>query len=78
MKEFIINSNKLVEENQIPTNQGLKYKLCVCMLSCFSPIRLFVTLWTVACQAPLSMGFYGKNTGVGCHSSFRGTSQLRD
>ena len=27
------------------------------MLSHFSPVRLFVTLWTVACQAPLSMGF---------------------
>ena len=29
----------------------------VCMLSCFSPVRLCVTLWTVACQAPLSLGF---------------------
>ena len=27
------------------------------MLSRFSHVRLFVTLWTVACQAPLSMGF---------------------
>ena len=25
------------------------------------------TVWTVAHQAPLSMGFPGKNTGVGCH-----------
>ena len=29
----------------------------VCMLSCFSCVRLIVTLWTVACQAPLSIGF---------------------
>ena len=29
----------------------------VCMLSLFSRVRLFVTLWTVAVQAPLSMGF---------------------
>ena len=29
----------------------------MCMLSRFSCIPLFVTLWTVACQAPLSMGF---------------------
>ena len=29
----------------------------MCTLSCFSHVRLFVTLWTVACQAPLSMGF---------------------
>ena len=28
-----------------------------CMLSCFSPVQLFATLWSVACQAPLSMGF---------------------
>ena len=27
------------------------------MPSHFSPVRLFVTPWTVACQAPLSMGF---------------------
>ena len=32
---------------------------CVCasVLSHFSHVWLFVTLWTVACQAPLSMGF---------------------
>ena len=29
----------------------------VCMLSHFSCVQLFVTPWTVACQAPLSMGF---------------------
>ena len=29
----------------------------VCMLSLFSGVRLFVTPWTVARQAPLSMGF---------------------
>ena len=30
---------------------------CMCMLSCFSCVQLFATLWTIACQAPLSMGF---------------------
>ena len=29
----------------------------VCMLSCLTRVQLFVTPWTVACQAPLSMGF---------------------
>ena len=29
----------------------------MCMSSCFSHVQLFATLWTVACQAPLSMGF---------------------
>ena len=37
------------------------YSLCctiyVWMLSHFSHVRLFVTLWTAAHQAPLSMGF---------------------
>ena len=32
------------------------------MLSHFSRVQLFVTLWTVAHQAPLSM-----DTGLGCH-----------
>ena len=31
-------------------------RLCACILSCFSHVQLFVTLWTVASQAPLSMG----------------------
>ena len=30
---------------------------CGCLLSCFSHIWLFATLWTVAHQAPLSKGF---------------------
>ena len=28
--------------------------------SVLSRVRLFVTVWTVACQAPLSMGFFGQ------------------
>ena len=31
--------------------------VCVCTLSHFSCVRLFATLWTTACQAPLSSGF---------------------
>ena len=31
--------------------------LCVCILSRFSCIQLFATLWTVACQASLSTEF---------------------
>ena len=29
----------------------------VCVLRCFSHVRLCVMPWTIACQAPLSMGF---------------------
>ena len=39
--------------------------VCVCVLSY---MRLFVALWTVACQAPLSMGFSKQESGVGCHA----------
>ena len=45
-------------------NPGIELKsllyVCIslaCMLSHFSCVLLFVTPWTVACQAPLSMGF---------------------
>ena len=31
--------------------------MCACMPSHFSHVRLFATLWTVAHQTPLSMGF---------------------
>ena len=42
------------------------------MFSLFSYVQLFVTPWTVAHQAPLSMGLSGKNTGVGCHFLLQG------
>ena len=32
-----------------------------------SHVQLFATLWTVAYQTPLSMGFSRQDTGVGCH-----------
>ena len=35
----------------------LRLDLCLCVLSHFSHVRLFSSLRTVACQAPLSMGF---------------------
>ena len=43
-----------------------------CVLSLLSCDRLFVTPWTVAHQAPLTMGFSRKNTGVGCHALLQG------
>ena len=48
--------------------RGALVNVC-CVLSHFSHVQLFVTLWIVALQAPLSMGFSRKNTGVGCHVS---------
>ena len=39
--------------------QGVCVCVCMrmCVLSCFSHVQLFATLWTIAHQTPLSMGF---------------------
>ena len=39
-----------------------------CVLSCFRPIRLFETPWTLACQTPLSTGFSRQKywSGLSC------------
>ena len=43
-------------------------QICKCVCAKLLPgARLFVTLWIVAHQAPLSMVFPGENTGVGFH-----------
>ena len=43
-------------------------KNCLCVLSRFSHVQLFVTLWTVALQAPLSVGFSSQEywSGLPC------------
>ena len=73
IEELKITSNekKLILKLQIyslSTHLKMEYKLYVCVLSCFSHVQLFATLWTVACQTPLTMGFSSKNTEVGCHA----------
>ena len=47
------------------------FKVYACILSCSSCIQLCVTLSTVACQAPLSMGFSRQEywSGLPCPSS---------
>ena len=39
----------------------------VCESVCHPSLSNSATLWAVACQAPLAMGFSSKNPGVGCH-----------
>ena len=48
--------------------------VCVCVCVCYllSHVQLFATPWTVAHQAPLSMEFSGKDTGVGSHFLLQG------
>ena len=43
-----------------------------CMLNHFGYVRLFVTLWTIAHQAPRPWSSPGKNTGVNCHAFLQG------
>ena len=48
-------------------------------VSCFSCVRLFATLWTVACQGPLSMGILqARILEWVVISSCRESSQFRD
>ena len=48
----------------ISFSNAWKWKVKVNSLNCS---RLLATPWTAAYQAPLSMDFPGKSTGVGCH-----------
>ena len=51
-----------------------------CMLSCFSSVRLSATLWTIACEAPLSMGFSRQEhwSGLPCPPSRKESSPPKD
>ena len=48
------------------------YTVCVCECCHLSRVQFFVTLRTIAHQAPLSINFPGKNTGVDCHALLQG------
>ena len=50
------------------------------MLTHLSHVRLFVTLWIVACQAPLSTGFSRQEywSRLPCPPGTRKSSQLKD
>ena len=69
----------------IPYYQGpcctwhpVMYSFHAYMLSHFSHVRLFATLWTVALQIPLSMDSWGKNTEWVAVPSSRGSSWPKD
>ena len=54
MNKIIINDFFFVP---VPKQARVLAEDLVCLLM-LSHVQLFVTLWTVACQAPLSMGFF--------------------
>ena len=47
-------------------------RVCVCVLNCFSRVRLCATLWTAAHQAPLPMGFSRQEYWGGYHFLLQG------
>ena len=55
-------SSTIISKSYLSKNHFKVWDLYVhaCLLSCFSHIWLFATLWTIACQALLSMGFSRK------------------
>ena len=55
---------RILEWVAISFSNAWKWRVKVKLLS---RVRLLVTPWTTAYQAPPSMGFSGKSTGVGCH-----------
>ena len=69
-------SHQIFQQSYIYIPKNVLFYL-LCVLAKLLQSRLFVTLWTVDRQAPLSMGFFpwdssGKNTGVGCHFLLQG------
>ena len=55
----------------IPSGSVLESQISIYfarVLSHFSHVQLFAILWTIGCQAPLSVEFPRQNTGVGCHA----------
>ena len=57
-------------------NQATYQGMRVFVLSCFSHVRFFVTLWTVAYQASLSIGFSSQEYCKVAISYSRGSTQL--
>ena len=51
---------------------GVCVCVCVCVCELLSCVWLFVASWTVAHQAPLSMGFSRKKYWIVCHSLLQG------
>ena len=64
---------KLLSGQHLPACSGF----CSACAGSLSGVRPFATLWTVACQVPLSMDFSGKNTGVGCRFFLQGIFPLQ-
>ena len=47
----------MIEPKELLSFSDQEVPVCVCLLSCFSNVQLYATLWTATHRAPLSMGF---------------------
>ena len=75
--QFYISNATLKAYNQlILVQQGVNNQLLLLLLKCYSHVRLIVTPWTVAHQAPLSMQARILEWVAG--PSSKGSSQSRD
>ena len=64
-------------QNFCPFSIGIASFHIACILSRFSRVRLCVTQWTVACQAPLSAGFSWQEYWRDCHVLLQGIFPTR-
>ena len=55
----------------------LGFLVCGCMLSHFSHVRLFVTLWTVPARLLCPWDSPGNRTGVCCYALFQGIIRMK-
>ena len=67
-----------VDDFALNFNKKMHHQCYVCVLSHFSCVWLFATLWSIARWAPLSMGSSRQENWVGCHSLLQGSSSLSD
>ena len=70
---FFFSSSSFLVSPAPSFNTFLYMCVCVCVCVCtLSHVQLLAAPQTVACQAPLSINFPGKNPGVGCHFLLQG------
>ena len=55
-EEGLLGVRRIFRAVRLYATEMVNVHVHVCVLSCFSRVRLLATLWTVARQAPLSMG----------------------
>ena len=74
IKCITINSSKFFVKSALSQDFMTLLRMCGCVLSCF---KIFGTLWTVASQAPLSVGFSRQESWSGLPCPPPGESSRR-